>query len=143
MAGALDGEVQPPLEELGLELRGDHVGLHDRVHVLLVDLDDPVHAPQVEQDDARQEAPGPAGGDRAELQSMTIAEAHDRLHLGGVLGKHDGRELRAEVRRHDGVAARDVLGPDHTFEGSVDVIRHGHDSLTSSPVALSTSWTMS
>ena len=137
-------EVMPPapltlqreasLHELRLELRVDHVRLHDRVHVLFVDLDDAVHAPHVELDAARPagvavDAPAGAGG--LELHAELVAEPHDGLHLFGAARHDDGFEARLEVLRHgrlaraprpgvqvDGVVG-DVLRPDDGLEGLI------------------------
>ena len=38
----------PALHHLGLKLRADHIGLDDGEPVLLVDIENPVHAPQIE-----------------------------------------------------------------------------------------------
>jgi hypothetical protein len=46
-AGSGDVAEHAPFHYLSLKLGVNHVGLDDRVHVLLVDLDDAVHPPQV------------------------------------------------------------------------------------------------
>ncbi len=82
---------EPVLEELRLQIDGAHVGLDHSDLVLDVDVDDLVHALEIEDDHP---IPGSSadrvesGGKRLRHQIGAITEAKDLAHLLRRLGKH-------------------------------------------------------
>ena len=132
---------EAPLHQLGLELRVHDVGLHHRVHVLFVDLDDAVHAPHVQLDAARAAGVAvdpPAGAGGFELDSEPVAQPHDRLDLFGAPRHEDGLKTGLELLGRGGLArapgpgiqvhrlVRDVLRPDDGLEGLILLFRECH-----------------
>ena len=133
-SGPVDVAGQTALHEFRLELGVDHVRLDHRIHVVFIDLDDAVHAPQVQLDATR--SPGvtvdaPAGAGGLELDVELVAEADDGLHLFGGCRHNDGLETGLKVLRHSRLAGApcpgiqihgvlgDVLRPDDGLEGLV------------------------
>ncbi len=138
---SVDVAAEAPLHEFGLELRVDHVRLHHRVHVLFVDLDDPVHAAHVELDAARAArvaVDAPTGAGSLELHSEPVAQPHDGLNLFGASGHEDGFEARLELLRQSELARAprpgvqvhrvggDVVRADDGLKGLVVLVAECH-----------------
>jgi hypothetical protein len=104
---------EPALLDLGLQPRVDHAGLDDRDAVDLVDLEDPVH-PRDAEDDAARQRDGAAGEPaphraRRDRDAARGRDAVDGTHLGGRRGQHDERR-DALVERPVEAVRDQVLG---------------------------------
>ncbi len=85
--------VEPAAHALSDDLAADGVGLHHDVLVLLVDLEDLVHAAQFDQDlvlPFTSSENAPAGAEGLVADTVLVAAAHDGLDLFGGGGQDHG-----------------------------------------------------
>ena len=83
-AGSYDVAIEAHLHYLRLKLGAHHVRLNNGEHVLLIYLQDAVHAPQVQDDDAFRSEPErskPTGREGLALYSVPVAGLNDSLDL--------------------------------------------------------------
>ena len=137
------GVAQPPLPHLRIQLDMPHPRLDHRVPVLLVDLQDPVHALEVHDDGV---FPGGVGGGDAAghyahvLNAVLVAQPDDLRHLLRAARKQDGvgafvghGDLRGlgPVPRQDVLLPADVLFAHDGREFAVQLFGQTHASASS------------
>src|SRR5688572_28188547 len=130
---AVDPELQAAFLDIAVEIEVADAGLHERVGVALVDLEDTVHALQIEHDAARQHGCRAAVAEiaarryRVKRNTELGGDADDFKHLLGRIGSHGSRGHfffgLAHERRISVAVQRDVLvarehpfGPHHRSE---------------------------
>jgi hypothetical protein len=132
---AVHPNVELVLLDVAIEIEVAHARLDERRRVLLADLEDAVHALQVEHDAPREIRSRAAvtqvltGRDRVERNPVGVRGAHDRPHLlhrvrrdgrrsGSLLGLALERGVRVAVERDVGIAREHPLRADCLLEGA-------------------------
>ncbi len=138
--------VEPPLHGLRLQLRPADVGLHHGDHVLLVYLQDAIHAAQVDLDHAfacGARVHSPSCTESLELQAVAVADPYYFLDFLSRGGKDDRfRASRPQLRvlvekRLPGIGvehrrlAGDVLLAHHPYECCIRFFRYHTPQLLS------------
>src|SRR5688572_399887 len=139
---AVDPELQAAFLDIAVEIEVADAGLHQRVGIALVDLEDAVHALQIEDDAARQHrcraaiTQVAARRDRIKRYAELIGNTNNFLHLLGrlrryrrrgdlLLGLVPKRRVSVAVQRRVLVGREHPLAPDDRLEP-----RHGSGEIS-------------